>query len=71
MNTAAIVSKIDSLPAYKLVYEAIEELIVSGELPTGSLLPIEGDLAQQFGVNRSRRSTALPRAPAALYCCIR
>jgi GntR family transcriptional repressor for pyruvate dehydrogenase complex len=53
VNTAAIVSKIDSLPAYKLVYEAIEELIVSGELPTGSLLPIEGDLAQQFGVNRS------------------
>jgi DNA-binding FadR family transcriptional regulator len=51
--SAAIVGKIDSPPAYKLVFEAIEELIVSGELTPGSLLPIEGELAQQFGVNRS------------------
>lgn len=41
------------IPAYKALSDAIEQRIVSGELPSGALLPTETLLAQQFQVHRS------------------
>ena len=46
-------SRLDSLPAYRMVFEAVEELIMSGRLKSGDVLPTEGELAIQFGINRS------------------
>jgi len=46
-------AKLDVLPAYRLVYDAVERDIVSGRLQPGDRLPAETTLAQQFGVNRS------------------
>lgn len=40
-------------PAYKVVADAIERLILHGTLKTGDVLPAETALAAQFGVNRS------------------
>jgi len=45
--------KLERLPAYRLVYDAIEEQIMSGRLRVGDPLPPELQLAGQFGVNRS------------------
>ncbi len=46
-------SKLDSLPAYRMVFDAIEELIMTGKLKSGDQLPTETELAVQFGINRS------------------
>jgi DNA-binding FadR family transcriptional regulator len=45
--------KIDALPVYRLVFDAIEQQIVTGAIKPGDLLPTETQLAVQFGVNRS------------------
>ena len=45
--------RIRSAPAYKVVAEEIERLIVSGELKPGDPLPTEQELSESFGVNRS------------------
>ncbi len=45
--------KLERLPAYRLVYDAIEGQIMSGRLRVGDPLPPEVQLAGQFGVNRS------------------
>jgi DNA-binding FadR family transcriptional regulator len=45
--------KLDSLPVYRLVFDAIEQQIVGGSLKPGDVLPTETHLAEQFGVNRS------------------
>jgi GntR family transcriptional repressor for pyruvate dehydrogenase complex len=45
--------RLERLPAYRLVYDAIEEQIMSGRLRVGDPLPPELQLAGQFGVNRS------------------
>jgi GntR family transcriptional regulator, transcriptional repressor for pyruvate dehydrogenase complex len=45
--------KLERLPAYRLVYDAIEGQILSGRLRVGDPLPPETHLAGQFGVNRS------------------
>ncbi len=44
---------LDHEPVYMKVSRAIEEEIISGALPAGSLLPTEGELCEQFGVTRS------------------
>ena len=46
-------NRIDSVPSYKRVANAIEEEILSGRLEEGAILPTEAELAEQFGVNRS------------------
>lgn len=46
-------SRISSMPAYKLVAQAIERDILSGKLRDGEPLGTESELATQFGVNRS------------------
>ena len=46
-------TRIDSPPAYRMVFDAVEELIMSGQLKSGDRLPTEGELATQFGINRS------------------
>jgi len=45
--------KLERLPAYRLVYDAIEGQILAGRLRVGDPLPTETLLAGQFGVNRS------------------
>ena len=45
--------KIETAPVYRLVFDAIEQQIVLGQLRKGDLLPTETELAEQFGVNRS------------------
>ena len=45
--------KLDAAPVYRLVYDAIEQQIVLGQLRKGDMLPTETELAEQFGVNRS------------------
>jgi GntR family transcriptional repressor for pyruvate dehydrogenase complex len=50
---SAVFRKLDTAPAYRQVADAVEQMIVSGRLSPGDWLPIEADLATQFGVNRS------------------
>lgn len=45
--------QINTTPGYKRVAELIEKEVLSGRLPIGATLPIEGDLAEQLGVHRS------------------
>lgn len=52
-KAAAQFGKLDVVPAYKLVFDAIEKQILSGGLTEGDLLPSELALAEQLGVNRS------------------
>lgn len=40
-------------PAYKIVSDTLQRAIVERQLKPGEALPTEGDLAEQFGVNRS------------------
>ena len=44
--------RITAIPAYRIVYEAIEKQIVTGRLGAGDQLPTETDLAEQFGLAR-------------------
>ena len=46
-------TKLDILPAYKLVSRAIEQQILEGRLVPGDRLPSEPALALQFGINRA------------------
>jgi DNA-binding FadR family transcriptional regulator len=50
---AGVEERSSTSPAYKLVSDAIERLILQGGLKTGDVLPSETALALQFGVNRS------------------
>lgn len=45
--------KLNNSPAYKLVFDAVENQILSGRLKPGDRFPAETSLAEQFGVNRS------------------
>lgn len=45
--------KLEILPAYRLVADAIEERIMKGEIKPEDPLGTEADLVEQFGVNRS------------------
>ncbi len=45
-------------PAYRQIVKQIEARVLSGELPPGTRLPTERDLAQQLRVNRSTVSVA-------------
>ncbi|GAB6989636.1 aminotransferase-like domain-containing protein [Paenibacillus pini] len=47
-----------SISIYKQIYYYFEEKIRSGELPSGSKMPTERDLAKHLSVNRSTVSTA-------------
>jgi GntR family transcriptional repressor for pyruvate dehydrogenase complex len=44
--------RVTAIPAYRIVYEAIEKQILSGRLDAGDQLPTETDLAEQFGLAR-------------------
>ncbi|MEO1198664.1 MAG: FCD domain-containing protein [Pseudomonadota bacterium] len=46
-------AKLGIAPAYRVVFETIEEEILSGRIQPGERLPSETDLAEQLGVNRS------------------
>jgi len=46
-------SRLQRTPAYKTVADALQKAVLEKTLKPGDALPIEGDLAQQFGVNRS------------------
>ena len=45
--------RISATPAYRLVAQAIEERILSGEIRPGEPIGTEAELVKQFGVNRS------------------
>lgn len=45
--------KLEVLPAYRVVFDTIERLIMDGRLKPGDLLPTETELADQFNINRS------------------
>ncbi len=45
--------RISSTPAYRLVAEAIEKQILSGQIRPGDPIGTEAELVRQFGVNRS------------------
>lgn len=47
------------MPAYLQVSEQLKEKILSGELPAGTRLPVENELAATFGVSRSTTREAL------------
>lgn len=47
------IKKVVARPAYRIVSDRLQELIVRGELAPGDPLPVETELAEQFGVNRS------------------
>ena len=53
MTAGGNFEKIAPLPAYKMVFNAVEEQILSRKLNEGDLLPSETALAEQFGINRS------------------
>jgi GntR family transcriptional repressor for pyruvate dehydrogenase complex len=44
--------RITAIPAYRIVYEAIEKQILIGRLVAGDQLPTETELAAQFGLAR-------------------
>jgi DNA-binding FadR family transcriptional regulator len=44
--------RVTAVPAYRIVFEAIEKQIVTGGLGAGDQLPTETDLADQFGLAR-------------------
>lgn len=48
-----VLPSIDKMPGYRKVAQIIEGEILKGTLKVGDLLPIESDLAEQLGVNRS------------------
>jgi GntR family transcriptional regulator, transcriptional repressor for pyruvate dehydrogenase complex len=45
--------RIQPSPAYRVVSEALERLILGGQLKPGDPLPTEQELSERFGVNRS------------------
>lgn len=45
-------SKIESVPAYRVVCDAIEARILDGRMQAGDQLPTESELAEQFGLAR-------------------
>ncbi|MDE0840747.1 MAG: GntR family transcriptional regulator [Porticoccaceae bacterium] len=52
-------SKLARQPAYRAVSEKIRQVILSGELQAGDMLPTELELADQFGVTRSTLREAI------------
>lgn len=52
-SESPIFSRLQRPPAYKVVAEALQKAVLQKSLKLGDALPIEGELAEQFGVNRS------------------
>ena len=48
-----VFDRLERSPAYRIVSDALQRAIVERRIQPGETLPIEGDLAGQFGVNRS------------------
>jgi GntR family transcriptional regulator, transcriptional repressor for pyruvate dehydrogenase complex len=53
MDAKMTFDAIESMPNYRRVTLAIEELIITGKMKKGDPLPTEHDLAEKLGVNRS------------------
>lgn len=58
-EAGGLFQKLRREPAYKAVSATMERQILSGALKPGTALPIEQDLAAQFGVNRSTLREAI------------
>lgn len=43
---------VENLPVYKRIRRCIAERIERGDYPTGSMIPSENDLAEEFGTTR-------------------
>ena len=46
-------NRLNHVPAYKVVADALQSVIMAKRIKPGDALPTEGELAKQFGVNRS------------------
>ena len=53
MQMAPTFPKLERPPAYRRVTDVVEEMIASGQLSAGDILPTEAELCTQLGVNRS------------------
>lgn len=53
MNNRSRISPLKKRPAYLLVFEALEDEILSGRLGEGDAIPIEMELCRRFAVQRS------------------
>ena len=45
--------KLPVAPAYRVVFDTIEKLVMTGKLKPGDILPTETELAERFDINRS------------------
>jgi len=52
-SSKSMFGKLAVSPAYRVVFDTIEKLIMTGKLKPGDILPTETDLAEQFDINRS------------------
>ena len=59
MKAVNSISPEDRRPLYVRAINAINEMVEAGELPVGSQLPPEGDLAEMLGISRSTLREAL------------
>jgi DNA-binding GntR family transcriptional regulator len=59
MKDVNSISPIDRRPLYIKAINVITEMVESGEMPVGSQLPPEGDLADMLGISRSTLREAL------------
>jgi len=59
MKEVNSISPIDRRPLYIKAINIITEMVETGELPVGSQLPPEGDLAEMLGISRSTLREAL------------
>ncbi len=59
MNNASSMNARDKRPLYIQAISAITRMMESGELPKGSQLPPEGELAEMLGISRSTLREAL------------
>jgi GntR family transcriptional regulator len=59
MDNGEITAEADKLPRYMWIQKALEDRIIAGEYPVGSLIPPEIDLALEFDSSRSTVREAL------------
>ena len=52
-SASDLFGRIDVAPAYRVVFDTVEQLIMTGRLRPGDVLPTETELAERFNINRS------------------
>ena len=65
MGDLPAIPSLKRAPAYQQVEETLRDMILSGALPPGEMLPVEHDLAQQLGVTRPTVREAIRKLESA------